>query len=93
MILFTELEAFSWIFFKISLGIILQIETKVISTCLLTSSKIFSNWPESIFNEPGGKSELFISSANLSAIIDDSSENEITEDPTVKGWIILFNND
>ena len=46
-----------------------------------------------MFKEPSGKSELFISSANFSAIIDDSSENEITEHPTVNGWRILFNKD
>ena len=83
--LFTELDAFSWILFNPSFSISLCNATRFISTCLLTSSRMFSNFPVSILSEPAGKSELLISSANFRAKTLLSSEYEITEQPTVKG--------
>ena len=46
---------------------------------------MFSKFPVSMLSEPGGKSELLISSANFRAKTLLSSEYEITEQPTVKG--------
>ena len=65
--LLTDSEAFCSIAFNPSLSSSLWSATKFISTCLLTSLRIFSNFPESIFKDPDGKSELLISSANFNA--------------------------
>ena len=83
--LFTELDAFSWILFNPLFSISLCNATRFISTCLLTSSRMFSKFPVSMLSEPGGKSELLISSANFRAKTLLSSEYEITEQPSVKG--------
>jgi hypothetical protein len=52
------------------------------------SSETLLKSPDIIFKVPSGISELLISSANLRARIEEVSEKEITEHPTVNGGSI-----